>query len=96
MTSQSDTFPSTDPEIPDVLTELTKREPIFHRRQFGTSRADFEGMVVDDFWEVGASGARYTRAAILETLEKRHSAAHEDVWRLRTFAAANLRPMSTC
>jgi hypothetical protein len=92
MTSQSDTLPGTDPEILDVLTELSKREPIFHRPEYGTSRADFEGMVVDDFWEVGASGSRYSRAAVLEALEKRHSAPHEDVWETSDFRCRRLGP----
>jgi len=90
MVSQSDTLPSTDPEILDVLAELSKREPIFHRLEYGTSTADFEGMVVDDFWEVGASGSRYSRADVLEALEKRHSVPHEDVWETSDFRCRRL------
>lgn len=39
---------STDP----VLAELLRREPIFHRREFGLERADFERMTAPEFWEV--------------------------------------------
>src|SRR5215813_1182527 len=50
---------ATDPELAPILAELSSREPIFHRPEFGTTRADFERMMADDFWEVGASGASY-------------------------------------
>ena len=46
---------STDKELQEVLAELTCREPIFHRAEFGTTRADFEQMTGEDFWETGAS-----------------------------------------
>jgi hypothetical protein len=51
----------TDPAIVDVLEELRRREPIFHRPELGTTRADFEDMMTPDFWEVGASGRRVAR-----------------------------------
>ena len=66
--------PPTDPELLGVLEELIKREPIFHRPEFGTTRADFENMTSPDFWEIGASGRRYSRAFVLDELERRHSA----------------------
>ncbi len=56
-----------------ILEELKRREPIFHRPEFGTTRADFEKMIVDDFWEIGASGRRYDRAFVLDELERRHA-----------------------
>ncbi len=63
----------TDPKILDVLEELRQREPIFHRPEFGTTRADFESMTEPTFWEVGASGRCYSREFALETLEKRYA-----------------------
>ncbi len=48
--------------LASVAAELSGREPIFHRPEFGTTRSDFEKMTADDFWEVGASGRRYSRA----------------------------------
>ena len=65
--------PPTDPELLSVLEELIKREPIFHRPEFGTTRADFEKMMSPDFWEIGASGRRYSRAFVLDELERRHA-----------------------
>jgi hypothetical protein len=55
-----------------VTQELRTREPIFHRPEFGTSRNDFDRMMADDFWEVGASGKKYSREFVLDTLEQRH------------------------
>ncbi len=59
-------------ELSKVAAELARREPIFHRPAFGTRRADFERMTDAAFWEVGASGRRYTRSEVLDVLEARH------------------------
>lgn len=79
-----------DPAISDVLAELTLREPIFHRPELGTTRADFEKMIVDDYWEVGASGTRYSRADVLDVLEKRHAVPHTDIWETMDFQCRRL------
>ncbi len=50
----------TAPELQGVPAELSGREPIFHRAEFGTTRADFERMTAEDYWETGASGRRYS------------------------------------
>ena len=70
--------------------ELEAREPVFHRPEFGTTRADFERMTDPDFWEVGASGRRYSRAFVLDELEKRHAAPHADIWEKSEFACRQL------
>ena len=81
------------PELAETLVELSRREPIFHRPEFGTSRADFEKMMVDDFWEVGASGARYSRKFALDELERRYTAPnYEDVWETSDFHCRQLAP----
>lgn len=69
----------TPPELQAVLAELSAREPIFHRPEFGTTRADFERMTAEDYWETGASGRRYSQQAVLDELERRFSAPHSDV-----------------
>ena len=69
-----------DAELARVLAELSAREPLFHRPEFGITRADFERMTDAGFWEVGASGRRYSRDVVLDELEKRHAAPHEDLW----------------
>ncbi|WP_047492017.1 DUF4440 domain-containing protein [Terriglobus sp. TAA 43] len=51
-----------------VLEEIRALEPIFHTQAFGTSMDDFARRMVDEYWEIGASGARYDRAFILKHL----------------------------
>jgi hypothetical protein len=81
---------STSPDLAGVLAELIAREPIFHRPEFGTTRADFERMMADGFWETGASGRCYSREYILDELDRRHSAPHADVWETSDFACRHL------
>ena len=78
------------PELRDVLAELSNREPLFHRAEFGTSRADFEKMMAQEFCEVGASGRCYSREFVLDELGKRFSSPHEDVWETSDFACHHL------
>jgi hypothetical protein len=79
-----------DPNQTEVLAELRAREPIFHRSELGTTRADFESMTAEDFWEVGASGRRYSRACVLDELERRHSAPYADQWEISDFHCRRL------
>ena len=81
---------TTDSKLLDVLAELRRREPIFHRPEFGTTGAEFAGMVDDDFWEVGASGRRYTRKYVLEVLENRARTPEEDLWETTDFRCQEL------
>ena len=60
-----------------VLAELIAREPIFHRREFGTTREALLDMTVDDFWEIGASGNIYRRNFVIETLLERYETQEE-------------------
>jgi hypothetical protein len=68
-----------------VQQELVEREPIFHRAEQGRTRAEFEAMMAEDFWEVGASGRRYGRKYVLDTLEQRYSGPYEDEWKTEDF-----------
>ena len=74
-----------------AFDEIKRREPIFHHPEFGTSRSDFERMIVEDFWEVGASGSRYDRQFVLDNLEARHSVLVEEDWRVEE---CQCRPLS--
>jgi hypothetical protein len=62
----------TAPEHLAVFNELMQREPIFHHPEFGTTRQDFENMTDVEFWEVGASGRRYSREYVLNEVVKRY------------------------
>ena len=83
---------TTDAKHRGVLQELISREPIFHRPEFGTTRRDFENMTESDFWEVGASGRRYSRAYVLDNLEKRYAEPHDDPWETRDFQCHQVAP----
>ena len=81
---------STDTALLGVLEELKSREPIFHRPEFGTTTADFENMMDSGFWEIGASGRRYSKEYVLAELEKRHQHPHEDIWETSDFLCREL------
>lgn len=76
----------------DVLEELRAREPLFHRPELGTTRADFEKMTEESFWEIGASGRRYDRPYILDELDKRYASSFEDDWQTRDFQCTEIAP----
>ncbi|HEY9125811.1 MAG TPA: DUF4440 domain-containing protein [Acidobacteriaceae bacterium] len=82
----------TDPDLADILAELSAREPIFHRAEFGTTRADFDNLMVADYWETGASGPQYERGYILDLLESRYAGPYNDVWETSDFHCRQLAP----
>ena len=81
---------TTAPKLEGVLAELSSREPIFHRPEHGTSRADLEKMTTEDFWETGASGRRYSRQFVLDELERRRDNPSADVWESSDFYCRRL------
>ena len=81
---------TTEPSLRGILDELISREPIFHRPELGTTRADFENMTAADFWEVGASGRRYSREYVLAELEKRYAGEYVDEWETSDFHCRRL------
>lgn len=94
---------ATPAHLQKLLDELRQREPIFHHPGFGTSRADYMRMTVDDFWEIGASGQRYSRAFVLDVLEARltnpidESDRESCDFHVRELApSANSHPTCTC
>jgi len=69
---------------------LRAREPIFHRPELGTARADIERMIDGGFWEVGASGRAYDRRFVLDNLERRYATPHADPWEVSEFVCRRL------
>jgi hypothetical protein len=63
-------FTHIDSELLPIFKELRRREPIFHTAAFGTTLVDFERVMAPGYWEVGASGRRYSRDFILSSLKK--------------------------
>ena len=92
MTAPMEPDLATAPELTGVLDELRRREPIFHRPEFGTSRADFERLAAADFSEIGASGSRYSRAHVHDELEHRAPDPAEHTWITRDFHCRELGP----
>jgi hypothetical protein len=69
MTEQG-AFTHVAPGLEPVLEELRRLEPIFHTPDFGTTLEDFERRMAPEYFEVGASGRRYSRTFIMERLAK--------------------------
>lgn len=80
----------TAPELTAVRDELMRREPLFHRPEFGTKRADFEKMLAPDFWETTASGRRISREFVLDVIEKRYENPSEEVWEVADFCCQEI------
>lgn len=80
----------TDPALLPVLEELRQREPIFHRPEFGNTCADHLAMTAEDFWEVGASGRRYSRQHVLDVLDERQRHPQPDPWETSEFHCRQL------
>lgn len=91
MPSEMEPILSTDPALLGILEELKSREPIFHRPEHGTTtRADFDRMMHPGFWEIGASGRRYSREFILAELERRQQNPVSDIWETSDFHCRQL------
>ncbi len=89
----SSDFPATDDELLPVLPELLPLEPIFHTREFGTTLEDFEKRMAPGYWEVGASGRRYSREFVLEHLQQSAPAdAATAGWKTSDHAVRRLGP----
>lgn len=78
------------PKSQSVLEELKRREPVFHRPEFAGSRAALVEMTAEDFWEIGASGRRYSRDYVLQTLAAREEDPVEDHWQTADFHCREL------
>ncbi|MEJ2061480.1 MAG: DUF4440 domain-containing protein [Gammaproteobacteria bacterium] len=94
MSSNNSIHPSliTPPHLRAIQDELIGREPIFHRAGLGATREAFESMMDEAFWEVGASGQRYSRSYVLDILEERHSKPADDDWETRGFYCQVIAP----
>ena len=69
---------ATDPALLDVLGELSAREPILHRPALGSTSEELGRRIAPDFWEVGASGRRYSREFVLKTVLRRYERRDPD------------------
>jgi hypothetical protein len=76
--------------LDSILEELSAREPIFHRREFGTRREDLLNLTADDFWEIGASGKTYGRDFVIETLLERYKTSEPENWSCSDFSISEI------
>jgi hypothetical protein len=82
---------ATDAGLLGVLAELRQREPIFHRREHLSSREDFERQTAADFWEVGASGRRYSREFVWSVLGARLASGEDDEYASGSWQATDFQ-----
>lgn len=91
MTSTSEPRLVTDPSLEEIQAQLIRREAIFHPPGFGTTQADLENMMTNDFWEIGASGRLYSKSYVLDMLEERFQQdQYEEVWEASDFHCRRL------
>lgn len=69
-------------ELIEILDELRQLEPLFHTGH------DAERIAAPTFWEVGASGQRYSRQYVLDVLSRRATDPMHDDWRAEDFCVA--------
>jgi len=82
----------TEARFLDVQAELQALEPIFHGPKWGSDRATLEAMTDPGFWEVGASGSRYSREHVFEVLRTRTPTEDEASWETTEFFCQELAP----
>ena len=83
-----------------IRDELRKREPLFHHPEFGRTKEDFRRMTTENYWEIGASGKRYSRNHVIETVASRYSdpsycgihSSPENKWELKAFYCVDIAP----
>lgn len=89
----NDLLAQTDVVLLPILEQLRSREPIFHTHNSSKNLTDFERMTAPDFWEIGASGRRYTREFILRMFADNELVdAHLAGWKTSDFALRRLGP----
>ena len=75
----------TAPQLLSTLAVLERLEPLYHAAFPDATPADFERLVAPDFWEVGATGRRYSRAFALRVLSDRHGRPDPATWHTDDF-----------
>lgn len=68
-----------------ILEELQRLEPQFHAAYPGATPEKFEELVAPEFWEIGASGRRYSREFALSVLTERQKGPAEEAWKTKDF-----------
>lgn len=83
---------NTPAPLQPLLAELRFMEDRIHAASHAATPADFGRVVAPDFWEIGASGKRYSRAFCLEVLSQRAAKPPEEAWITRDWHLRELGP----
>lgn len=70
----------TDTFLLKYLEEIKLLEPFVYMANDGMNRAHFEKLLHANFWEIAASGKRYSRSYVLDELEKRQASPFVQNW----------------
>lgn len=62
------------------LRTLTRLERLYHAAHPDATLADFDRLVSSEFWEIGASGRRYSRAFARQVLANRTTVPAPESW----------------
>jgi hypothetical protein len=93
--SQDSAFTHIEPGLEAAFETIRTLEPIFHTEGFGRNAIDFAGRMDEGFWEVGASGRRYSREFILENAGRIAGAdAEREGWSITEPALRELGPQT--
>ncbi len=63
-----------------ILEALKPLEPLIYVANAGASREHFEALLAPEFWEIAASGKRYSREYVINTLEERQQKPFKQAW----------------
>ncbi len=89
--NQAAEFARVEAGLESVLEELRRREPIFHTQAFGLTAEARELAMDAAYWEVGASGRRYSRGFIRRMLAEHPPVEAEAAgWRCSDFGLRRL------
>jgi hypothetical protein len=69
-----------DSTLIPTLEILKNLEPLVYAANGGKKRDYFDTLLAPAFWEVGASGNRYSREYVLGELEKRQQNPRDEAW----------------
>jgi len=70
----------TPPHLLPILALLKPLEPLIYAANNGKTRDYFESLLAPEFWEIAASGKRYSRAYVLSALADRQQNPFEQAW----------------
>ena len=81
---------TTSPAHIEVLSELMRREPLFHRYETGTTRGELERVAAPEFWEVSPFGDRLSREFVLRSSAAENVPATEHVWEIENLHCSEI------